>query len=71
MPISFFCNRETTAIPKCQPGFMNGIIYPLWTLMVEILPDMKVFLDESKANCVKWEQYVETEEDKKSYVKQK
>jgi cAMP-specific phosphodiesterase 4 len=41
LPISMFCDRTTVNIPKSQPGFLNGIILPLWNNMVEIMPPLK------------------------------
>lgn len=70
-PISFLCNRETTNIPAMQPGFMNGITLPMWTVIVEIMPEMKEMLDEIKVNKDLWEAYEEDEEDKTYYVKKK
>lgn len=67
LPISFLCNRKTTEIPKMQPGFINGITVPLWSVLVEVLPTMQEFLDEAKQNAIKWEQCEETEEEKKVY----
>lgn len=50
-----------------QPGFINGITLPLWTVLSEIMPEMKEFVDEAKANAVRWDSYEETEEDKNLY----
>ena len=69
LPISFLCNRDTTSIPKSQPGFINGITIPLWSVLSEIMPEMKEYVDEAKINVTKWEEYEETEEDKKVYSK--
>ena len=66
-PISFLCNRETTVIPKMQPGFINGITIPLWTVIVEVLPSMSEYLRATKENAAAWEKYEETEDDKKVY----
>ena len=62
------CNRETTNIPKMQPGFINSITIPLWTVINEIMPSMEEYLNAAKENVGIWEQYEETEDDKKSYV---
>lgn len=50
-----------------QPGFINGITIPLWDTLAIIMPSMKEFVDEARANITKWESYEETEEDKKVY----
>ena len=67
LPISFLCNRETTIVPKMQPGFINFITIPLWSVLVEIMPTMSEFVEEAKKNVINWEHYEETEEDKKIY----
>jgi hypothetical protein len=43
-----------------QPGFMNGITVPLWTVIAEIMPSMGEYLQAAKDNTAKWEQYEET-----------
>ena len=67
LPISFLCNRETTNVPKSQPGFINGISIPLWTVIVDIMPTMSEYLQGARENSRLWDDYVETEEDKKVY----
>lgn len=69
LPISFLCNRKTTNIPKMQPGFMNGITLPLWSVVVEVMPGMCEFLVAAKENTGLWEKYEETEDDKRVYLK--
>ena len=69
LPISFLCNRQTTSVPKMQPGFMNGITIPLWSMVVEVMPGMREYLEAAKENIAKWENYQETEEDLKVYKK--
>ena len=41
LPISFLCDRETTQIPQSQPGFVNFILAPLFSLVSEIMPEVK------------------------------
>lgn len=50
-----------------QPGFINGITIPLFSVLTEIMPTMKEYVEEAKVNVTKWEKYEETEEDKKIY----
>lgn len=66
-PVSFLCNRETTNVPNMQPGFLNGISVPLWSVIVEIMPGMGDHLEAFKENVAKWQQYEETEDDKLIY----
>ena len=67
LPVSFLCDRDITNIPKMQPGFINGISIPLWSALVEVMPDMADHIQAFKDNVSKWQNYEETEEDKKSY----
>ena len=52
-----------------QPGFMNGITIPLWSVVVEVMPGMAEYLEAARQNTAEWEKYEETEEDKKVYTK--
>jgi hypothetical protein len=56
-------------VPKMQPGFMNGITIPLWSVVVEVMPGMQEYLEAAKENTGIWEKYEETEDDKKVYIK--
>ncbi len=56
-------------MPKMQPGFMNGITIPLWSVVVEVMPGMQEYLEAAKENTGLWEKYEETEDDKKVYLK--
>ena len=47
-----------------QPGFMNGVVLPLWTVIVEVMPTMGEYVEAAKKNVKNWEAYEETEEDK-------
>ena len=46
-----------------QPGFMNGVVLPLWSVVAEIMPEMSEYVEAAKDNVKKWEAYEETEED--------
>jgi len=50
-----------------QPGFINGITVPLFSVLVEIMPSMKEHVEVAKQNAIIWDSYEETEEDKKVY----
>ena len=71
MPISFLCNRATTNVPKMQPGFMNGVVLPLWSTVSEIMPEMSEYVEAAKENVRLWEQYEETQDDKEVYKPKK
>jgi hypothetical protein len=71
LPVSFLCNRATTNVPKMQPGFMNGVVLPLWTVIAEVMPTMGEYVEAAKKNVKRWEAYEETEEDKQVYKPKK
>lgn len=65
--MSFLCDRTTTNITKSQPGFLNFIVIPLFTVISEVTPNMKELENNARSNMVSWENYEETEEQKKIY----
>ena len=54
-------------MPKMQPGFMNGVVLPLWSVIAEVMPAMTEYVEAAKENVKRWEQYEETQEDKVVY----
>jgi len=56
LPVSFLCNRETTNVPKMQPGFINGITVPMFSVMQEIMPVLAQNTENAKRNCKTWEE---------------
>jgi hypothetical protein len=69
LPVSFLCDRETTAVAKSQPGFVDFIVAPLFTTIYDVSPDLSFLLQQAKANAAKWKVYEETEADKQVYLK--
>lgn len=68
LPVSYLCDREKFNVAQCQPGFLNFIVIPLHREMLHIFPYLgKINLDNAKENVLKWQEYQETEEDKKIY----
>ena len=49
LPVSFLCDRNTTSIPKAQIGFIDGIVSPLLTTVVDFFPGLNFLLE----NCAK------------------
>ena len=54
-----------------QPGFMNGVVLPIWSVISEVMPEMIEYTEAAKENVKKWETYEESEEDKKVYKPKK
>lgn len=65
LPVSFLCDRVSTDVPKMQPGFINGITIPLWSVLVEVMPSMGEYLKAARENCLKWESFDGGNADKK------
>ena len=68
LPVSMLCDRDTTSIPKSQPGFIS-FVTPFFQSLQMIMPNLQEVLDNFKQNSKTWNKYEETEEDKKCYVK--
>jgi len=58
MPVSMYCDRETTDIPKSQVGFIRNICLPLfeaWTDYLRSEEVNKACLEQLKGNLSMWE----------------
>lgn len=61
LPVSFLCDRTTTNIAKSQPGFLNFIVIPLFTVVSEVMPSLKVLEQNARNNVKSWETFKESE----------
>ena len=55
LPVSNFCDRETTVIPKDQIGFISAIISPNFDLLLRIFPHLKKLKENIVKNKEIWE----------------
>lgn len=69
LPISMLCDRKTTNVAGAQPGFINFVTLPLYNPFSQVLPVLNECCDHLKANAATWKTYIETEDDKKVYIK--
>lgn len=53
-PISFLCDRETTDIENGQIGFLKGLIWPSFEILVDIIPEISYTLDNINLNIHSW-----------------
>ena len=70
LPISMLCDRKTTNVAGAQPGFISYVTMPLFTTLSAFVPHLAAengCIDRMKSNQATWKDYVETEEDKKTY----
>merc|ERR550537_1461585 len=58
LPVSNFMDRETTNIAKCQIGFINVLVHPLFVALLDFLPSMQPCIDNLMKNRMFWEDNV-------------
>ena len=63
LPISFLCDRTKHNVAGAQPGFVNFVTLPFFNSMLPVVPALSENIEVLKANCEKWKDYTETEED--------
>ena len=59
LPISFMCDRDNFNLPKSQIGFLSNIIFPCFSLLVLMAPDLDYTLKNLDENLKKWQQELE------------
>jgi hypothetical protein len=50
IPVSFNCDRETVSLAQSQLGFIDAIVFPLFTVLVELFEDLDFAIDNLKKN---------------------
>ena len=50
IPVSFNCDRETVSLAQSQLGFIDAIVFPLFSVLVELFEDLDFTLDNLKKN---------------------
>lgn len=68
LPVSFLCDRTTTNIAKSQPGFLNFIVIPLFSVVSEIVPGLKELERNARENVKHWEEFKESEQQMQIYT---
>jgi len=58
---SFLCDRETTNIYKSQIGFLKFVVIKQFETMYNVMPEIKIYLDNIKMNLKYSEDHVELE----------
>ncbi len=64
LPISMFCDRDSTNIPKAQIGFLSAIITPTFELLIRIFPNFKKIINNVNKNNENWERMLHENEKK-------
>jgi hypothetical protein len=50
LPVSFNCDRNTVTLPQSQLGFIDAIVFPLFSLINEFFPGLNFTLENLKKN---------------------
>jgi hypothetical protein len=69
LPVSFLCDRDTTTIPQGQIGFMEGVVLPFYSSVVNIFPGLDYSiknLNYNKSEFIKMKEEHEKEKNKKN-----
>ena len=67
MPISMLCDRENTNVAKSQGGFISFVVMPIFSQMINVMPNLQECIDQLKRNKDAWSTYTETEKDLEVY----
>lgn len=64
LPVSMYCDRETTEIGKSQSGFIKNIVFPLFSTINAVLSSQHIeekCVQQLQSNQLFWESYKATE----------
>eukprot|EP00742_Colponemidia_sp_Colp-10_P001946 GILJ01002079.1.p1 GENE.GILJ01002079.1~~GILJ01002079.1.p1 ORF type:complete len:683 (-),score=124.47 GILJ01002079.1:144-2192(-) len=61
LPVSMFMDRDTASINKCQVGFMDVIVQPLFVAFHSFLPDIDPFINNIASNKMHFQALLEQE----------
>jgi hypothetical protein len=67
LPVSMYCDRETTDIPKSQNGFLKNVCQPLYEIFTTFLnSDIITYkcLEQMKENITKWDEISRNKQEK-------
>jgi hypothetical protein len=61
-PISMFCDRNNSNIPKAQIGFIRGIVIPSFDVLVNFFPQLDYTIENLEENVDYWNEMLEKEQ---------
>ena len=71
LPVSFNCDRETVLLSQSQLGFIDAIVFPLFTALVECFENLNFTIDNLKKNEEYYKGVKEKDEkDKEKIIKE-
>merc|ERR1711988_56320 len=59
LPVSMFMDRETTNIAKCQLGFIDVLVFPLFDAVRSVMPEVDLCCQLLESNKQFWQPKVE------------
>ena len=65
MPVSFNCDRDTVSLPQSQVGFIDAIVFPLFSVICEFFPGLNFTLENMSKNLAYYKGVKENENKKK------
>ena len=65
MNVSFNCDRDTVSLPQSQVGFIDAIVFPLFSVICEYFPGLKFTLENLGKNLTYFKGVKENESKKK------
>lgn len=64
LPISLLCDRESTNICKSQVGFINFVVKPTFTCLLNLIPEASFYMENIETNLKYYEELLQKEEKK-------
>ena len=71
MPVSFNCDRETVTLAQSQLGFIDAIVFPLFSVLIEFFEDLNFTVENLKKNREYFKGVKENKENKEKGEKEK
>ena len=65
MAVSFNCDRDTVSLPQSQVGFIDAIVFPLFSVICEFFPGLNFTLENMGKNLAYYKGVKENENKKK------
>ena len=69
IPVSFNCDRETVSLAQSQIGFIDGIVFPLFSVIVEFFPELDFTIENMKKNKQYFKNIKEEKDKKENEIK--
>ena len=66
MPVSFNCDRETVTLAQSQLGFIDAIVFPLFSVLVEFFENLDFTVENLKKNREYFKEIKESNEKEKN-----